>query len=274
MMGEFEYTYSTYIFIIMLFVVLYAAFKIGQMDGRKEEIIMKKKEVRKAVAYMRVSKSEEEIENQRIALKEYAEKNNIDIVAEFEDEDVSGWKIPVLKRKGFQDLLNYLQNNNGNIILFYDVTRFGRSWKDVMSTYYALEEEGYTLYFALQPYISREVISKMFESMPEPLRTYMIETTLHEALYNSAKAAEFEVVLGSVRIRAGQKRAKLQGKKIGGYQLPDWVIEEIRKLLQEGYTYDEIQEMVTYTTSKKKKEKHPSRALIARIAKEMREGSE
>ena len=63
----------------------------------------------KAVAYLRVSKSDLHEENQLIAIEEYAASNDIKILEVFSD-DISGAVDP-FKRPGFMNMLKFIEEN-------------------------------------------------------------------------------------------------------------------------------------------------------------------
>ena len=57
-----------------------------------------------AFAYLRVSTEEQTVQNQRLALRNWAAGQGYQILDFFEDSAVSG-RIPASKRQGFQDML-------------------------------------------------------------------------------------------------------------------------------------------------------------------------
>ena len=210
--------------------------------------------MKKVLIYLRVSRKEEDVENQRIAISKFAKENKYQIVKEFPDEDVSGWKVQVLKRDGFNKLMKYAEQHNIRTILFFDVTRFGRSWKDTLSTYFALSDQGYDLVFTLQPFLRLSFFYEMFKDLEEPLRTYMAETSFYKMFLEFAMRAEFESVMTSVRTKKGLEKARAKGKRIGRAPLPEKVRRRIIELYEQGKTYAEIQGAImregTYIDSK------------------------
>ena len=200
--------------------------------------------MKKALAYLRVSKEEEDVENQKIAIEKFAKENGYTIVKEYPEEDVSGWKVPVLQREKFNLLLDYAEKHDIKTIIFFDVTRFGRSWKDTLSTYFALSDQGYELIFTLQPFLNLSFFYEMFKDLEEPLRTYMAETTFYKMFLEFAMQAEFESVMTSVRTRKGLEKARKAGKRIGRPTLPEEVRSLILTLYEKGYTYEKIQQAI------------------------------
>ncbi|MEM2427612.1 MAG: recombinase family protein, partial [Candidatus Bathyarchaeia archaeon] len=60
-------------------------------------------EFKPAIAYVRVSTDEQTVENQKIAIDEWAHNNGYLVIKYYEDEAISG-KIPPLRRQGFKRL--------------------------------------------------------------------------------------------------------------------------------------------------------------------------
>jgi len=250
------------LFVCMLFSYILTFYLGTKYNERKERWLWMR-----AVAYLRVSKEEEDMRNQELAIKKYAKERGIVIEKYFGDEDVSGWKVPILKRKGFNELLKYCEDNNIRNIIIFDLTRFGRNWKDVYSTYYFLEEEGYTLHFVLQPYLQREFYTDIFKDVEEPLRTYLAESMFAQTLLQHAMYAELESVMTSMRTRRGIERVRREGKKVGGKRIPEWVRYKIIDLYKEGYSYDQIREMIQYPL-KKGGFARPSKEYISKVLHE------
>lgn len=90
-----------------------------------------KKTVKYAVCYYRVSTNKrfESIPFQKKEAHEFCKKNNIIIIAEYEDEGISGTSD---NRKGFQQLFNDIESGkiNPDILLVFDMSRFARNASD------------------------------------------------------------------------------------------------------------------------------------------------
>jgi DNA invertase Pin-like site-specific DNA recombinase len=102
----------------------------------------KKKKSRRALAYYRHSaqnRQKNSIEIPRRQVREFAERNNIEIVCEYSDAGVSGL---TANRPGFQKLLAHVQRSNKgkkkdlDKVLCLDVSRWGRFQKTDESGYY------------------------------------------------------------------------------------------------------------------------------------------
>ena len=140
--------------------------------------------------YLRVSTSEQTVENQRIRLIEYAEKNgySYDVYEEVE----SSRKTRPVK----QSLLQKLRNNEYEAVVVYKLDRWARS-----STELILD--------------TKELIDKGigFISISDNLDFSTAAGKLHFQILSAF--AEFERELIRERTIEGLKRAKMQGKQVG-----------------------------------------------------------
>ena len=170
----------------------------------------------KAVAYLRVSRSDLNERNQLIAIEEYAASQNIDIAAVFTD-DISGSVNP-FERSGFQEMLRFIDENNIRMVVIYALDRLGRSFQEVQKTIWALEERGLIVISVRESWLQ----------VLDPVVRNLILSVL-------AWAADFERRMISERTRRGLERARREGKKLGRpRKLDDRKIREIRRLREKG----------------------------------------
>lgn len=82
-----------------------------------------------AVAYLRTSSAAnvggDSDQRQRVAIREYANRNGLDVVREFYDAAVSGAD-PIDQREGFSALLAWVVDQNVRVILVENASRFAR----------------------------------------------------------------------------------------------------------------------------------------------------
>jgi len=95
----------------------------------------------KALAYVRVSQEDESPENQIAKIKEWAEKNGVEIVSFYIDKDVSG-SVPPRQRQQYNAMLNAARTLGIKLLLFYDLSRLSRSLEDGLTELKQLSEEG------------------------------------------------------------------------------------------------------------------------------------
>lgn len=100
-----------------------------------------------AFAYLRVSTRKQDEENQRLHITQYAAKHSILIPDDgwFVDHDVSGWKVPLMKREGFRDMFETLQalkseGGGPTNVIAYEVSRLGRNFWEVLELMKQLED--------------------------------------------------------------------------------------------------------------------------------------
>jgi len=111
------------------------------------------KEIKFVVTYMRVSTSLQEdqktIDNQRMSLKEFAEKNNLKIVQEYKDE---GWSGDILARPELDQLRQDAKRRIWDAVLIYDPDRLARrgAWQEIVKEELS-ESEVDTLFVTIPP---------------------------------------------------------------------------------------------------------------------------
>ena len=110
----------------------------------------------RAVAYLRVSQADENIENQRVKIEEFAESKGIEVVGFFADVDVSG-TTPPRDRPQYKSMLDFCRLNGVKTIIFYDLSRLARSVEDGLIELKQLAEEGFNFYFAGMDFLNYDL---------------------------------------------------------------------------------------------------------------------
>lgn len=151
--------------------------------------------MKRAALYLRVSKNEQTIDNQRLELERVASNRGWKIVSVFKDEGVSGafgrgvrGQYDAMLKKGVQA--------QHDVVMAWDVSRLSRSLSDLVQTLDELHACGIDLY----------------------LHQQAIDTTTPagKAMFQMCGVfAEFERDMLSERVKAGLSRAKGQGKVLG-----------------------------------------------------------
>ena len=145
---------------------------------------------RKAVIYSRVSTNDQTIDNQLKVLREIANKRGLEVVREISDEGISGAKGRD-ERKGFDELIKGSIKNEWDIILVWDVSRLGRSLKDLVSFLEDIQSARCDLYIHNSGIDTSTTSGKMMFQMLSVFSSY-----------------EREII--RERVIAGQQRAKLR----------------------------------------------------------------
>jgi putative DNA-invertase from lambdoid prophage Rac len=154
--------------------------------------------VKFAFGYLRVSTEEQTVLNQKIALETWAGEHDYQLIDFFEDSAVSG-KIPAVKRKAFQELLEILRDEQIDAVLIYELSRVGRTFWDTLDAIKAIEEYA--------PLISCSPRESFLQNTEPSIRRLMIGILTW--------VAEREREMLVQRTKDGMARARATGKAIG-----------------------------------------------------------
>ena len=165
--------------------------------------------------YSRCSTSDQTVENQIRELKEIAERKGLIVVSQFSDEAISGSKGRD-QRPGFDNLIKGAVKKDFDTILVWSVDRLGRSLQDLVSFLNEIHSVDCDLYIHQSGIDTSTPSGKMMFQM-------------------CGVFAEFERGMISERVKAGQDRAKSQGKHIGRpSNLNDGLIHSIKYMREQG----------------------------------------
>lgn len=156
------------------------------------------KSMKYAFAYLRVSTEEQTVQNQKMALEKWAQRNNYQILDFFEDSAVSG-KIPATQRRGFQEMLELVKTAGVDAVLVYELSRVGRTFWDTLDAIKAIEQYA--------PLVSCSPRESFLQTTEPSVRKLMIGILTW--------VAERERDMLVQRTKDGMERAKAVGKGIG-----------------------------------------------------------
>ena len=200
----------------------------------------------KVAVYVRVSTDKQELENQLLQLRSFADKSNWEIYKEY-TEIISGKEN---KRKEYDQMFNDAHKKLFDGVLFWSLDRFSRSGTlFTLQKLKELDNLGIFWHSYQDPYIStagewKDVIISIMSTLAKIEREKIAERT-----------------------KAGLERVKAKGKKLGRKAIPEHIKKEVIKLLDQGnLSYRQISQKVTYKT-KYGKVHHISPAMITRIKK-------
>jgi DNA invertase Pin-like site-specific DNA recombinase len=149
--------------------------------------------MKRAALYLRVSTVDQHPETQGIELRQFAKQHGYEIVQEYVDHGVSGTKV---RRPALDRLLKDANHHKFDAVLVWSSDRLARSTKHFLQVLDDLSELGI-----------------QFLSQREAIDT---EGPLGRAIVVIISAiAELERSLIVERVRAGMRRAKLEGRRIG-----------------------------------------------------------
>ncbi len=150
---------------------------------------------KRAALYLRVSTDGQTTENQRLVLEQVAKKSGWDVVEVYEDNGVSGAKGRA-QRPAFDLLCKDATRRQFEVVMAWSVDRLGRSLQDLVTFLGELHAVGVDLFIDQQGVDTTTPGGKaMFQMM--------------------GVFAEFERAMIQERVKAGLKRAKAAGVKLG-----------------------------------------------------------
>ena len=204
------------------------------------------------VAYIRVSRDDEQPENQEYAIFKWAAERGHQVVEVVRDVGVSG-ALPPGERPGWQKVVQLLESADGVVV--YALDRAARSLWDLASVVRELETQGKIL---------MSVREEWLQNVDPRVRQLIISVL--------GWAAEMEREFIKERTREALARLKAQGKYVG--RPPKWSEQTRRRiidLVKRGITLKEACQLagVSYTTALKHLSKDPE-YLKARMEARMR----
>ena len=153
--------------------------------------------MKKCAIYCRVSTADQRMESQLYDLRELAAQRGIEVVAEYQDCGISGSKA---RRPGLDALMADARRKKFSIVLVAAFDRVARSVRHFLQVIDELESLGV-----------------VFISRREQVDTSGMMGRLFLTLIGSI--AELESDLIRERVRAGMRRARLEGRQIGRARL-------------------------------------------------------
>src|SRR5438046_7955590 len=153
--------------------------------------------MKRAALYMRVSTVDQHPETQLNELRQFATQQRCQIVQEYTDHGISGTKA---RRPALDKMLEDARRHRFDVLMVWSVDRLARSTKDLLQTLDELNS------FGIQFLSQREAIDT--------------EGPLGRAIIVIVSAmAELERCIIIERVRAGMRRARMEGRQIGRARL-------------------------------------------------------
>lgn len=172
---------------------------------------------RRAAIYARVSTGEQTPENQLLRLREVAARAGWTVAREYV-ETASG---ATARRPGLDAMIADAQRRRFDVVMAWDVSRLGRSLRDLVDLFETLRTVGCDLYLEQQALDTSTPAGRALLQM-------------------SGVFAEFERAMIVERTRAGMARARASGKRIGRPPASDTLVQSIRALRARGMGMDRI----------------------------------
>ncbi len=174
------------------------------------------------IAYVRVSRADENVQNQIQAIKRFIGTEKAEKVRFFVDIGVSGIIEPE-KREGFREMLNFIQavrtlHPSAQILLFvYEVSRLGRNFLETLNLIHRFEHE-----------LGVRILSVSEKEQFMNIQDRGIRNLILSIL---AWVADREREVLRERTKEGMRRAKAEGKHISRPRI-ELTQKQIRKIKQ------------------------------------------
>lgn len=163
----------------------------------------------RAVAYIRVSTSHQDVDNQRFEISRYAERSGV-LIDEFIGETASGYKTQLVDRK-LSDVMAELER--GDTLIVSETSRISRRLMDILNTIQGLLDRGINVIAVKEGIVFKDDInSKVLAfafGLAAEIERNLISARTREAL---AKKKADGVQLGRPLGSADPKNLKLYGK--------------------------------------------------------------
>jgi DNA invertase Pin-like site-specific DNA recombinase len=167
--------------------------------------------MKRAVLYLRVSTVEQTTANQERELRAVAERSGWEIVKVYKDHGISGAKGRE-KRPQFDALCRDATKRQFDVVMAWSVDRLGRSLQDLVGFLSELHALRIDLFLHQQGLDTSSPAGKaLFQMM--------------------GVFAEFERAMIQERVRAGLRRAKSEGTRLGRPRIAPELEERVRKAL-------------------------------------------
>jgi DNA invertase Pin-like site-specific DNA recombinase len=165
--------------------------------------------MKKAAIYVRVSTSDQRVETQLYDLRELAAQRGFEVVHEYEDRGISGRRA---RRRGLDALMADARKRKFSVILVAAFDRVARSVRHFLQIIDELESLGVVFISRREQVDTSGMMGRLFLTL-------------------IASIAELESDLIRERVRAGMRRARLEGRQIGRARLDvnrEQVVEDRR----------------------------------------------
>ena len=193
--------------------------------------------MKRAALYLRVSTIDQTTANQERELRQVAERAGWEIVKVYKDYGISGSKGRD-KRPAFDALHKAAARREIDIVMAWSVDRLGRSFQDLVAFLSEIHAASVDLFLHQQGLDTTTPAGKaLFQMM--------------------GVFAEFERSMIQERVRAGLRRAKDDGKKLGRPRIARQLEERILAALKAGETIRGVADKFDVNPSTVQRIKHP-----------------
>lgn len=197
----------------------------------------------KYYAYYRISTDKQEFLRQKSIIKDYCDKNEIALSAEYQDTITGKYKAET--RDEWKALKKVV--SSGDAVIFADYTRLGRDFDDLNAEITEFFQKNVRVIIA-----SDELLTKLFEARVKPDATLIDKFSAMLMQLVQSYISEVERVNLSNRTKQALKAKKEQGIVLGRRYDGDYDADykKIKKMWQSGLTVQHISNIIGYDRSK------------------------
>jgi putative DNA-invertase from lambdoid prophage Rac len=193
------------------------------------------------VGYVRISRKDENLENQKEAIKKFAKGG-----LKFFEDTISGAVDPK-ERPEFQKMISYIVKNKPERVYMYEVSRLGRNMLETIQTFNWLEHEHGVMIFSVSPHESflqigdkslRNLILSIFSWVAENERNILIERTRNaiELRKESLRVSgQFVSKAGRVVKKLGRPERAIDWDKCKGFRDKGVSWADISRIIEINY---------------------------------------
>jgi len=156
---------------------------------------------KRTIIYARVSSKRQSTDRQIKDLSAFADSKGY-LITQIITEKVSSYKVPIRKRPELLELLDCINNKDCDMVLVTELSRLGRSGKDIDTIVNALRDNKVNLY------IQNQGISLLDNKGKVNTHAMLLISMIKEI-------SQIESETLSERIKSGQRAAREKGVKIG-----------------------------------------------------------
>ena len=195
------------------------------------------------IGYIRISRSEETIQNQEYAIEKFAGEE-----LKFFHDIVSG-KSNAETREGYERMMEYIEQKHPEKLFVYELSRLGRDFYDVLKTINHLESEKNVLIFSTS---SNEIfMNAMDPSIRKIVRAFIAwahereregamqrtKTALERIKNELNTKGEYKTRSGKIIRQLGRPERDLDWKQIDDYKNKGMSYSNICKLMDINYVW-------------------------------------
>lgn len=190
----------------------------------------------KLIAYVRVSREDENPENQLYAIKQYCSLKGYVVVDVVVESGVSGALEPN-RRVGFRRVVDALKSRLADGVIVYALDRIARSLWSLAEIFKTFDENGWVIMSVREDWIN--ILDKHIKNLIIAIIGW---------------AGEMERMFISERTKEALRRVRNEGRKLGRPRIPEEKISEVLKLMENGMSMRRacMEVGVSYSTVKRK----------------------